>query len=119
MKRSTGRRGEDIAVGFLNEAGYQIMRRNYRALRCEIDIIARKGNTLVFVEVKTRNSLAFGDPILSITPAKTRNIFKVARAFINEEKLSDMEVRFDAVTVVIRGDTVIIDHIKDAFRYSD
>jgi putative endonuclease len=113
---STGRRGEDMASSYLRDSGYEILARNYRFGRCEIDIVARKGNTLVFVEVKTRRSRSFGHPILSVTASKTRNIVKTAGQFIERTGLDSLEVRFDVITVMFEGGEHVIEHIADAFR---
>jgi len=115
---SRGRWGEEIAVQYLSRLGYQILRRNYRFQRCEIDIIARNGDTLVFVEVKTRQSLRFGHPILAVTAVKKRHIMKAARAFIERENTHTTDVRFDVLTILSRGQSVTIEHTRDAFRYS-
>jgi len=113
---STGKKGEEIAAAHLISAGYRILRMNFRFQRCEVDIIAEENDTLVFIEVKTRRSLKFGNPLLSITPSKKRNIIKVAGAFVERAGFPYAGVRFDVFTVIFTCQKVEVEHIKDAFR---
>lgn len=99
-ERSLGQRGEDEAVRLLRRAGYRILGRNVRLNRCEIDVIARKGSTTVFVEVKTRQRGGEFDPIDSVNEAKQRNIRRVAETYIRKAGRSGDYYRFDIVTVV-------------------
>lgn len=96
---ATGRSGEDLAVDYLGHHGYQILERNYRIRGGEIDIIARDGDFLVFVEVKTRYTHDFGLPIESITPWKIKFILKSALFYINKIRWKDRQYRLDVVTV--------------------
>lgn len=113
---STGQKGEEIAAAHLTSAGYRIVCTNYRFHRCEVDIIALEGDTLVFIEVKTRKSLRYGHPVLSITPSKKRNILSVARAFVEKTVFPWKKIRFDVLTVILTPGNVLVDHIRDAFR---
>lgn len=113
---STGKKGEKIAAAYLRSVGYNILCMNYRFRRCEVDIIARDGETMVFIEVKTRRSLRFGHPILSITPSKKRNILKVAGAFVEKNNFPCSKIRFDVLTVIFAGNKPLVDHVRDAFR---
>ena len=115
-RRDLGRTGEDIAVSYLVAEGYRILKRNFRYRRYEIDIIAGKPGLLVFIEVKTRSSREFGDPILSITPSKKRHILTAAKAYIEMEDHRDRDVRFDVLTLMRLGTSFRIDHLEDAFR---
>jgi putative endonuclease len=117
-----GRKGEDVAVRFLEEKGYRIMDRNYRFQRAEIDVVAfepdddDQGGELVFVEVKTRSSLAYGHPEESISEEKERAIRKVAGAWLHERRMEGAPCRFDVVSIVLnQGDTPTIDHYENAF----
>jgi len=83
-RRELGRKGEDIAVAFLERRGYRIIRRNYRCPYGEMDIVARDGDVLAFVEVKTRRSRRYGMPEESITPAKQARLIEVAQAYVQE-----------------------------------
>jgi putative endonuclease len=98
--------GERKACEFLRKAGYRIIARNWRTRFGEIDIIARDGETLVFVEVKLRSSEEFGGPEGALTPAKQRRIVLAARHFLGQTEC-ELPVRFDLVTVVGRRIRVI------------
>lgn len=100
-----GREGEDIAAEFLKKNGYIIVDRNFRLRMGEIDIIAieKKENTLVFIEVKTRESFKFGRPEDAITRGKIRSIVKVAQYYkAIKNNLPDL-LRIDAVSVIMRN----------------
>lgn len=111
----TGLRGEDIASRFLERKGYRILSRNYRGGRCEIDIIAETGDTLVFCEVKTDRSGSFGPPSGWITPRKIRNIARAAREYVISHRIAERELRFDAIAIEIRDGRPGITHIENAF----
>lgn len=111
-----GRRGEEEAVKFLSRKGYKILERNYRCTLGEVDIIARDGDILVFAEVKSRRSDAYGDPLESITLEKKRRISLVALHYIQHKKLHGVPARFDVVAIRMGNETVELDLIKDAFE---
>ena len=90
-KKDTGDKGEDLAVKLLEDSDYEIVERNYRFGKGEIDIIAKDKDTLVFVEVKTRKNLEFGPPELAITMNKQRQIKKIAEAYLFEKKIIDID----------------------------
>jgi len=116
--KQIGRFGEDLAVDFLKKQGYEILRTNFRCRLGEIDIIAKEGNTIVFVEVKTRKSLKFGLPSESVNFKKQLHIKRVAEYFIAYHLLQDKYLyRFDVVEIFIDGknDVTKINLIKDAF----
>ncbi len=98
-KHQKGRLGEDLAARFLEGKGYRIIERNYRYDRGEIDIIAQEGKDLVFVEVKLRETEAFGTPEESITPFKEEQLKKVAEGYLFEHNLEDQACRFDVVAI--------------------
>ena len=81
-RKTTGSRGELLAAGYLRRQGYTILRTNWRCRRGEIDIIARDGATLVFVEVRTRRSTNLGSPEESVTPAKQRRLAELAQTYL-------------------------------------
>ncbi len=110
-KDRVGKRGEDIACRYLRGKGYKIIARNWRSLFGEIDIIARDGESLVFVEVKTRTGSGFGGPAAALTPRKRRRIITSARAYLSGVE-SDIVVRFDLVAV--EGDEITL--YQDAFQ---
>ena len=93
-----GQKGEELAVAFLKQRGYSIIQRNFKTSLGEIDIIAKDKETLVFVEVKTRESLEYGQPFESVTMAKRRKIANVATLFL--KKLRQLPpCRFDIVSI--------------------
>ena len=91
--------GESLAVEHLKARGCQILARNYRALRGEIDIIVQDGEFTVFVEVKTRRSLKFGLPQAAVTLQKQRQISKVAVVYLQAQNLLDAPCRFDVIAI--------------------
>ncbi|MDP9093764.1 MAG: YraN family protein [Actinomycetota bacterium] len=119
VKDAVGLLGEQLAVDFLAESGLTVLERNWRSADGEIDIIARDGAVLAFVEVKTRSSLAFGDPAEAISPAKAARYRRLAAQWLNARRSSGQrwpEVRFDVVAVVRRTPAgPSVRHIKAAF----
>ena len=95
-----GREGEELAARLLKSKGFSIIERNYHFGKGEIDIVALDGETLVFVEVKYRKNLEYGEPELSITPDKIKQIRKVARCYLFEKKIEDTACRFDVVAIL-------------------
>ena len=110
----TGELGEEIAVGYLAHKGLQIIERNYRFKNSEIDIIARDGDEMVFVEVKTRHSNFILEPEYSVTKKKQSMIIKGANHYLISRDI-ELESRFDIVTVVIFPEGEDINHLKSAF----
>lgn len=114
--QSVGAMGEELAAAFLQRAGYRIVERNFRCKGGEADIVARDGKTLVFVEVKTRRSMAYGPPQLAVTPFKQRQISKAALTWLAKNRLQDAPARFDVIAVMLCADgTHRIEHIPNAF----
>ena len=113
---SLGNVGESIAATFLRGAGFSIVERNFRCVCGELDIIARDGRTIVFIEVKCRNNLSYGPPQLAVTPFKQRQISKAALVWLSKRRLYDAEARFDVIAIVLHeGDLPEIEHIRNAF----
>ncbi len=111
-----GRYGEEIALKYLKKKKYNIVKRGFRLFRGEIDIIAYDRKILVFIEVKTRRSKAFGLPEESVTISKQKQIKKVAQGFLAFNNLQDVECRFDVISLTFSKDkSYLISHIKDAF----
>ncbi len=98
-RRSVGMRGEEAAKVFLQRRGYTILEENYRTPLGEIDVIARDGATVVFVEVKTRRSALFGPPQEAVTAAKRHQIVKVAEYYLARRGSPAADYRFDVVAV--------------------
>jgi len=115
-RQNLGQSGEDIAVEFLGKNGYRVLTRNYRCRLGEIDIIAKEGDTLVFIEVKTRKGEAYGSPAAAVTSKKQRQISRTAQYYLAEHNLFDAAARFDVVSLVISPDQrTHIEIIADAF----
>jgi putative endonuclease len=111
-----GRTGEDLAAAFLQKAGYTILIRNYRQKCGEIDIIAEVKGTLVFVEVKTRNSMSYGSPFAAVTKQKQRQISRVAQDYLARHRLFDWPARFDVVSILMDKDRPpVIELLANAF----
>jgi len=111
-----GQEGESIAARYLKKCGYRIVTQNYRNKIGEIDIVARDGNTIVFVEVKTRRNDHFGNPKWAVTYQKQRKISMVALSYLKEFQLSGHKARFDVVTVLENGRKPAVEIIKNAFE---
>ena len=118
--RELGIKGEKRAGRFLKRKGYKIIQRNYSCKLGEIDIIARQKDTIVFVEVKTRQTEEFGAPQYAITAAKRNHISKVALCYIREKELMRQSCRFDVVAVTFSPGSrkPKIEHIENAFELS-
>ncbi len=110
----TGNIGEDLAEKYLRNLGYEILERNWHFGKNEIDILARDGNFLVVVEVKTRRSSYFGEPEEFVSRAKQRALIKAANGYIQKKNI-DLETRFDIVSVLFAGKSYTVKQIKDAF----
>lgn len=98
-----GAEGERVAKAYLQTKGFRILHENYSTPLGEIDLIAKEGGVVVFVEVKARTSGEFGPPQASVTLAKQRQIVKVARLYLQRERLSETACRFDVVAVMFAG----------------
>lgn len=114
--KELGRRGEDAAALYLVRRGYDILERNWTCFAGEADIIARDGEALVFVEVKTRSSVEKGFPSEAVDAPKRERYEKIALAYLTEESFSDIPVRFDVVSIVVLApDRAFIRHHINAF----
>lgn len=110
-----GQKGEDIAVSYLVDKGYDILETNWRYKQKEIDIIARQDDVLIIVEVKTRMTDGWEHPKETITNAKIRFIIDATEAYITQTD-SMLETRFDVITLIPNGDSWEIEHIPEAFH---
>jgi putative endonuclease len=111
-----GKQGEQLAVDYLFGKGYKILARNYRFGKAEIDIIARQGETLAIVEVKSRNTGFLEDIATTINAKKQGLLVQAADQYVQNKDL-DVEVRFDVITIVKKGANFEIDHLEDAFYF--
>ena len=113
-----GREGEALAANFLQQKGYEIVDRNWRYGPKEIDIVARDGETMVFVEVKTRSTLAFELPQEAVTKKKMKNLVEAADAYMLQYNI-ELEGRFDIVGVLNGNPPKVIEHIVGAWQAND
>ncbi|AWA29382.1 YraN family protein [Flavobacterium magnum] len=111
-----GKLGEELAVAFLQKEGYDILETNWAFQKAEIDVIARKENTLAIVEVKTRSSLDFGLPQDAVNSKKIKLLVKAVNQYVEENDL-DVLVRFDIVAIHAVKNQFVIDHLEDAFYH--
>jgi putative endonuclease len=115
--KAIGTEGEDLAVRFLKkEKGYKIITRNYKTLIGEIDIIAKDGDTIVFIEVKTRTDDAFGYPFEAVNKRKKQKLKNLALLYLKNQG-KESPVRFDVLSILcMENGLKEIEHIKDAFE---
>ena len=112
-RKKSGIQGEALALAYLLKQGYNLLAKNYRAERCEVDLILRDGDTIAFVEVKARANAAYGLGREAVTKKKQQNIIKVAQAYLAACGMEDANARFDVVEVDLAANTVA--HIPGAF----
>ncbi len=115
--RAIGRRGEDIAHRYLGRHGFIVVARNYRTLNgnAEVDLVAWDAETLVFIEVKTRQSADYGPPDRAVGETKERHLFQAGREFARRIDVPLDRIRFDVVNVVLTTPPTVT-HLRDAFR---
>jgi putative endonuclease len=114
--KALGIEGEDLAVKFLRKIGYKIIAKNYKTQIGEIDIIARDGDTTVFIEVKTRTNDSFGYPFEAVHSGKRRKLKNLALMYLKKQG-KELPVRFDVLSILCtENGKKEIDHIKDAFE---
>lgn len=112
--RAIGKHYEDMAVDYLKEHDYQILARNYQVRQGEIDIIAKDGRYLVYIEVKYRKNTSSGDPAEAVSFRKQQAISNTALYFLNQKRYStDTPIRFDVISILDQKLT----HIKNAFFF--
>ncbi len=110
-----GKAGEQLAARFLIEKGYTILERNWRFSKAEVDLIAKDGDSLVFVEVKTRSTDYFGKPEEFVSPQKERLLAEAASVYM-EQIGHQWAIRFDLISVIYRHEQdFTIEHLEDAF----
>lgn len=110
-----GKKGEEMAKNYLQRKGYKILKTNYRIGNAEVDIIAEHSKQVIFVEVKTRKQSQYGNPEISVNRDKRKNMKRVARAYIEYNKIQG-EVRFDIITIVFATKSEYeLSHFEDAF----
>jgi putative endonuclease len=113
-----GKTGEDLACRELERRGYAVVARGYRRRGGELDIVARDGQTLVFVEVKARHGCAFGEAAEAVTWLKRRRIQQLALDYVMRHHLTDCPCRFDVVSILYDGSQPVVEVFQNAFDAS-
>jgi putative endonuclease len=116
MRKRLGDLGEDLAARHLRGSGYRIVERNYRCPLGEIDCVAVKGHTLVFLEVKARRSGRYGGPLEAVDWRKRRKMTRLARYYVMEKGVHDLAQRFDVVAVWFEGGEPHVEVFENAFE---
>lgn len=111
-----GKIGEELAISFLEKKGFIILDKNWRFRKAEVDIIAKKDDLLIAVEVKTRSTVDFGNPQDFVNPKKIKLLVAAVDHYVCEREL-DVNVRFDIIAVVHKNSQFEIEHLEDAFLY--
>ena len=114
---TTGKEGEKIAAAYLEKSGYRIIEINFRCPIGEIDIVAKDKNDLVFVEVKTRKSIALGYPEQAVGLRKQKKMSQLALWYMQKRKIADTNVRFDVVAITLIPDNNEVRLIQNAFDF--
>jgi len=108
-----GKKGEQLAVDFLLQNHYEIVERNYRFDKAEVDIIAQKEDILAIIEVKTRSTTDFGNPQDFVKPKQIKNLVKAVDEYVTVNGL-EVEVRFDIIAIVKNEKDYTIEHLENA-----
>lgn len=111
--KKIGNAGEKIATRILVKKGYKIIEKNFLCRQGEIDIIAKKGNEYIFVEVKTRRNTRYGKGIDAVTIEKQKHIWNSAKYFLYIHNLFNSNIRFDVIEILLTGRTYYINHVKN------
>ena len=111
--RALGAHGEDLAADYLERLGYRVLARNWRTRTGELDLVARDGDTLVAVEVKTRSGSGYGSPLEAITTRKMARLRRLLLDWVRERGVRGARLRVDAVGITVRpGAAPRIDHLR-------
>ena len=114
LHNEIGKIGEEIALKFIKKQGYEVLEQNWRYKKFEIDLIAKDGETLVVIEVKTRKSDALGAPDVFVDKKKQRFLIKAINEYTHQKQLEN-EIRFDIISVLYDNNQEKVEHIKEAF----
>ena len=115
-RRALGQWGEDLAVRHLQAQGFEVLDRNWRCREGELDIVARDGRALVFVEVKARSGVGYGEPAEAVTRLKARRIHGLATRWLAEQRPEGKwDLRFDVISVLRTRDLPEVRHLRGAF----
>jgi len=118
-RKQVGQRGEELAARWLTDKGYELIGRNVRLGRKEIDIICRTDSTVVFVEVKSGSSNRFGHPAFRVDRRKRQSLVEAAQQWIAGRPESDLSYRFDVITVDTGQEPPVLEHRAGAFSADD
>lgn len=110
-----GQIGEDLAAEMYESLGYRVLERNFRVNEGELDVVALKGGVLVFCEVKTRRSDAWGLPAEAVEWRKQQRLRTLAARWMRERRPGAVEIRFDVISIVMRDGRAEITHLPGAF----
>ena len=116
--KDLGNWGEEQAVEFLKDNGYEIVCRNFYSYQGEIDIVAKTDNELVFCEVKTRRNIEYGMPIEAVNKYKEKHLKFTAEYFIYKNRIENIPIRFDIIEVYLINHKVNIKHVKNVFFFN-
>ena len=111
-----GQKGEELAVKFLLDNGYQILERNYIFNKAEVDIIALKGQILAVIEVKTRSSTEYGNPQDFVKPKQIKRLVKAVDDYIIKHDMN-VDVRFDIIAIIKNKNQFDVEHLENAFYH--
>ena len=111
-----GKKGEQLAIHYLEKKGYTILDKNWRFLKAEVDIIAKKKATLAVVEVKTRSGTDYGNPQDFVNPKKIKLLVSAIDEYVVSKNL-DVDVRFDIIAIVRENKNFTLEHLEDAFYH--
>lgn len=114
-RKWVGRHGEELAARFLSEKGYEIKDRNWTTRLGELDIIAVKDGQLVIVEVRTTRSAKFGYGLESVDFRKQQKLRRLAMLYVRQHRLHHLPLRFDVISILLRGQDTQLNHIEAAF----
>ncbi len=114
-RKQYGDEGEEAAVRFLETRGYRVRARNYACRHGELDVVAERGDTVCFVEVRMRSTAVWGDPSHTVSFAKQRRVVKAAMHYLMAHGVRDRVLRFDVISVVGRGERATVEHLPGAF----
>jgi putative endonuclease len=113
--RRVGDIGEEAALRYMRRLGYELLARNYRTRQGEIDLILRRGDELVFVEVKVRSGLDFGHPLEAVSERQKARVRAAAEEWLAEQDPTFETARFDVIGILGGGESGRILHVEDAF----
>lgn len=112
-KKDFGKKGEELASKYLKNNGYEVINQNFRCKLGEIDLIAIKNNTIIFIEVKTRSNTKFGTPEQAVDSNKRKHILRTSQVFLAKNKLNNYDLRFDIISIYMNGNIYKIEHFKN------